>query len=837
MTAEDKGAVRSALYVAPNGSDEAGDGSEINPFRTPEKARDTIRGWDGLPDGGVTVYLRGGEYNLKETFTLTPEDSGEEGRPVVWTSYPGEEVSIVSKEPITGWRRLTDAEKADSLFGMSAEAKEAVWVAEIPAGWRFHDLYAGGERLPVSRMTESDDWESGWPRARAGRDDFSPDGLRAKFDPGVLDGLDGWEDAEVKLLTAIWWNVNAALSGIDSARNTALIRSALTVFYSDLTVMGGQYNLMNTPKYLTRGEWCVDSVRGRVCLWPKDGGDPNLADIFAPRLRELIRFQGDEEEDGWARQVRFVTLRGLRFLYSDRVPETELDPEWLTRNGESPDGMIYMQGVDSCSVEDCVLGFSGGQGIVLDHYAQNCSVTGCEIGQASSGGVYITGYGPGTADLNRHNRVARNHIHHVGRDYMHSCAVQFFASGDNTVEYNYFHDLPYAAVSVIGMAWQHMRGGEDSIDTQNTFGGKHTMYNPRWDEIDQSSIRGYLDALPYQHSGGSVIRYNICDHYMQTLRDGGALYAWCSGRDKKWLRNCGYRAFTDDWAVRGIHMDDWEGFNTLAGNLFHASGATDNSHTNGTPGGRGDGGRDDLDIRDDTLGDNVWRENVITADSLPEGYLALRREIREGAGGWIGVLPGADVLIPDELLSRAVLFLDADSGCSGIRSAQDAPCIAEHGKYRALRFDGGERLEADGWKGLPEAFTVAAVCLAEDMPEDGALFSADGLTVGVFGDVIRLRTEDTDAEGPCGNPEKGFASAVIRKKGTMAELFSDGVPVGRGPAAEGSGVPGKGVFRIGAGFRGEIACLAAFDSALTDGELALLEELFKSRYSPAGDPL
>ena len=636
------------LMIAPDGCDVTGDGSAEKPFRTPERARDEIRAMEALPEGGVTVFFRAGEYNLEKTFVLTPEDSGREGAPIVWAAYPGEEVSLVSKEPVTGWRRLTAAEKAGDLFGMSGEAREAVWVAEIPVGRRFHDLYENGVRLPNSRMILSDDWQHTWLKVRATPGDFGPEGLRGRFDPGVLDGLDGWEDAEIRMLTAIWWNVNAVLGGIDAESRTAFIRSGLTVFYPGSMENGREYNLMNTPKYLTRGEWCVDSARGRVYYWPEKGGNPNDSVLFAPGLRELWRFQGDEEAQGWRRQVRHVALRGLRFLCTDRVPEDELDPGWLTRNGENPDGMIYMQGVDSCAVEDCALGYSGSQGIVLDHYAGNCSVTGCEIAHASSGGIYITGYGPGAVDVNRHHRIAGNHIHHVGLDYMHSCAVQIFGSGDNVLEYNYFHDLPYAAVSVIGMIWTHMRGGPDAIDTQNAYGQKQTMYNARWNEIDRSAVKDYLSALPYQHSGRNVTRYNICDNYMQVLRDGGALYAWCSGRDKVWRHNCGYRAFTDDWGVRAIHIDDWEGFNTIEENLFHASGATDNSQTNGTRGGRGDGERTDLDVWDDTLGDNVWKRNVITADALPAGYAALRAEIREKAGGWLSVLPGGDASSADD---------------------------------------------------------------------------------------------------------------------------------------------------------------------------------------------
>ena len=160
----------------------------------------------------------------------------------------------------------------------------------------------------------------------------------------------------------------------------------------------------------------------------------------------------------------------------------------------------------------------------------------------------------------------------------------------------------------------------------------------------------YAAVTAVMLSLAAIYAANICDNYMKVLRDGGALYAWCSGRDKVWRHNCGYRAFTDDWGVRAIHIDDWDGFNDISENLFHASGATDNSQTNGTRGGRGDGTRTDLDVWDDTLGDNVWRKNVITSDVLPEGYLALRRTIRETAGGWLGTLPGAEKTIEDDLL-------------------------------------------------------------------------------------------------------------------------------------------------------------------------------------------
>lgn len=67
-----------AYYVAPDGSD-SNKGTKNKPFRTLEKARDTIRALKakkGLPRGGVTVYLREGRYERTASFELNAQDSG-----------------------------------------------------------------------------------------------------------------------------------------------------------------------------------------------------------------------------------------------------------------------------------------------------------------------------------------------------------------------------------------------------------------------------------------------------------------------------------------------------------------------------------------------------------------------------------------------------------------------------------------------------------------------------------------------------------------------------------------------------------------------------------------
>lgn len=91
-----------------------GNGTFGSPFTSLEAARDYIRklrtqGYK-LPDGGVTVFLRGGTYMLDKSFELTDKDGGEEGKPIVYKSYDGETAVLVGGAVLGG----SDFRKVDN---------------------------------------------------------------------------------------------------------------------------------------------------------------------------------------------------------------------------------------------------------------------------------------------------------------------------------------------------------------------------------------------------------------------------------------------------------------------------------------------------------------------------------------------------------------------------------------------------------------------------------------------------------------------------------------------------------------------------------------------------
>ncbi len=55
---------------------------------------------------------------------------------------------------------------------------------------------------------------------------------------------------------------------------------------------------------------------------------------------------------------------------------------------------------------------SGGTGIRLDLHAQRNRITDSEFAHLGEAGILLVGYGLGTKDVNHHNDIINNYIHH-----------------------------------------------------------------------------------------------------------------------------------------------------------------------------------------------------------------------------------------------------------------------------------------------------------------------------------------------------------------------------------------------------------------------------------------
>ncbi|MDX9979116.1 MAG: hypothetical protein RBU25_03615, partial [Lentisphaeria bacterium] len=140
------------LYVAPGGDDGwSGSRPTANAARTDGPlaslagARDAVRRVRAAQPGEpVTVEFAGGVYEILETVEFGPEDSGTAAAPVRYAAKAGERVVLRGGRRIRGWKA----------------AGEGVYAADLPevreGGWRFRQLFAGGERQIRARVPNVD---------------------------------------------------------------------------------------------------------------------------------------------------------------------------------------------------------------------------------------------------------------------------------------------------------------------------------------------------------------------------------------------------------------------------------------------------------------------------------------------------------------------------------------------------------------------------------------------------------------------------------------------------------------------------------------------------------
>ena len=111
-------------------------GANDAPFATPERALQAIAAiilQSGLPDGGFEVRLRNGEYFIASPLVFDSSILGQESRPIVITSEPGETARLTGGVRIdpAGWGPI---ESSDRLYNtLPMESRTQVLVADLPA--------------------------------------------------------------------------------------------------------------------------------------------------------------------------------------------------------------------------------------------------------------------------------------------------------------------------------------------------------------------------------------------------------------------------------------------------------------------------------------------------------------------------------------------------------------------------------------------------------------------------------------------------------------------------------------------------------------------------------
>jgi hypothetical protein len=489
------------FYVAPDGKD-ANPGTAAAPFATIQAARDAVRKKiaAGLTND-ILVLVRGGTYRIAEPIVFGPEDSGAEKHSITYAAFAGEKVVISGGRPITGWNK-GDGET------WTAE------VPEVKAGkWHFRQLFVNGYRAIRARMPNAVAFSdalnakgvpnytttiSTAPAEKDHRDlwtSIAKSNVSKEKRDRSLEGTAPWVMQGPVVVT-----VHGAVAAYRNPGDVELISiigneggrkrvqaidpqtKALTLrpphvwnpacfsydWWLSLPERGRACRLENALEMLdSPGEWHLDRHTGTLSYWPRPGEDLRQIEAVAPvASNSLLVVAGTRETP-----VLNVHLRGLRLEHVDwPLPEQGYLGLFccnvpVYREGKDPghrfiDAAVEFRHAQGCSFRDGAIAHVGAMGLCIREGTAHLVVEGNEIydlggggigaGQCNVGGGYTKAEPlPGPGEY-RHYRIANNHVHHCGTDYLGAVGIALFWMSDSTVAHNLVHDTAYFGMCVGG---------------------------------------------------------------------------------------------------------------------------------------------------------------------------------------------------------------------------------------------------------------------------------------------------------------------------------------------------------------------------------------------------
>ena len=498
LTTTISGAEGLALYVSPQGRDAWPGTSADRPFATLQRAVEQIRTLkqQAGPAAPVTVYLRGGRYEITEPVELRPEDSGTAQAPVTFTAYRDEQPVISGGRIITGWQ----------------QGKNGVWTVRIPevrtGQWKFRELYVNGELRPRARIPNR-----GFLRV-AGFPDGGPDVpyhtdvRRFQYAGNDLDpDWTNLQDVEV-IVYHFWTDSHLPIRRIDPNSHIVTFQNESgKVFTDDFTDQGARYIVDNVYEGLDQpGEWYLNRKTGVLSYLPKPGEDMQSAEVIAPVSPAFLHLKGRPMDRQY---VEHITFRGLTFMHTnwDLPPGNSNDQQ----GSASVPAAITLRGAryvtfDQCTVKNLgTFAFELGEGCAHNAFTHN------ELGYLAAGGFRVNGGDENSHPLLRtgYNVISDNHLHHFGQVFPSAVGVLLMHTNTNRVAHNLIHHGYYTGISV-GWEWGYQR----SVSTHNIIEYNHIHH------IGQGLLSDMGAIYTLGVSPGTIIRNNLI-HDVESHHYGG----------------------------------------------------------------------------------------------------------------------------------------------------------------------------------------------------------------------------------------------------------------------------------------------------------------------------
>ena len=360
------------FFVAADGRD-AQPGTKERAFATIHRAIVAVRALNGTapPRDPVTVYLRGGTYELTEKISFGPEDTGSADAPITYASYPGERAVLSGGRKIEGkWRKSPGKPYYELLVPEAKGCK-----------WGFNSLCVNGMSRTRARKPNC-----GEKVLRAeGRAPGENERCAFVYLPGDIDPT--WTnltDADVVLLCS-WTPTIHRIEEVIAGRRIVKFKSSHGRSV-DFWEKNFRYYVANVLEELdTPGEWYLNRHTGVLYYYPLPGEDLDTVEVVAPLLiTRMMDFTGDVEAGRFVEHLRF---RDLSFRHVDG----DLDRyNGVYRQGHMYlSAAIYAEGLRHSTFTNCELAQMGEYALEMTTGCRNIRIERCHIWDIGAGAMQI----------------------------------------------------------------------------------------------------------------------------------------------------------------------------------------------------------------------------------------------------------------------------------------------------------------------------------------------------------------------------------------------------------------------------------------------------------------
>lgn len=462
-------------YVSPDG-DDSGSGSYAEPFKTIEKAVETVEN-EEIP---VTVKIKSGTYKVNSEIVVDGDNVsfiGEENA-VISTGYeiPGSAFGAADEAFLS---QLVDESVKDKIVAVSLED---VGITDYGAiydyAYNSKDTAAPVLNQDNQRMQIAMYPDNGYLKigdVAEGGDGTTPMKINVS---GGRERVGLWKSGEVYAdgYMCIEWRDSRAKVTI-SENNNDYIFTAFDETLEVVPASGQRVRFINVPEEITKpGEWYLNRDTGVLYIYPYEGFSEKSTITFNPCKPEMNSV--------------FLVKDASKISFSD-----------LTFKNIGTN-VFDIESSENITIKSCEFTDISGDGVVMSE-SEECLIKDNYLHHVSGGGFEISG-GDSANLIKANNYITNNIMHDFSIDRRtYTPAVSMSGCG-NVISHNEIYNAPHMAMSV---------GGMEFI----------VEYNEIYDVCRETADSGAIYAGRHPQFRNNVIRYNYFHDISQEIDTGYAV--------------------------------------------------------------------------------------------------------------------------------------------------------------------------------------------------------------------------------------------------------------------------------------------------------------------------